>query len=130
MNTTILKNLILVIAIGLFSQIAMAQNQGNGVALKQIADIVAGLSHRPSDSDLTTLNEIIGNSGLAQGVRAMGSSVASIEHSANEEGKGAMEAIQSNAQAPDRARALADIIGSFNHSASDDAKAQLAELFP
>ena len=130
MNTTNLKKLILLTAIGLFSQIAMAQNDGNSAAVKQIADIVVGLNHFPSDADLATLDAIIANGELAQGVREMVNTVANIEHSANEEGRGAMEAIQANSQAPDRAKVLADIIANFSHGASDDAKAQLAELFP
>ncbi|MCH8264819.1 MAG: hypothetical protein IIC10_05415 [Proteobacteria bacterium] len=130
MNTTILRKLILLAAIGLFSQIAMAQNDANGLAVKQIADIVVGLNHFPSDADMATLDEIIANGELAQGVRDMADTVANIEHSANEEGRGAMEAIQANSQAPDRAKVLAGIIANFSHGASDDSKAQLAQLFP
>ena len=117
MNAIILRKLILVTAIGLFSQIAMAQNDANGLAVKQIADI-------------TILDEIIANGELAQGIRDMADTVANIEHSANEEGRGAMEAIQANSQSPDRAKVLAGIIANFSHGASDDSKAQLAELFP
>lgn len=130
MKTTILKNFALVAAIGLFSQFASAQNNANGVALKQIADIVSQLNHYPADADLAILDEIIANTELAQGVREMANAVASIEHSVNEEGQGAMDAIQTNAQAPDRAKVLAGIIANFSHGASDDAKAQLARLFP
>jgi len=130
MNTKTLRKLILVTAIGLFSQFAMAQDGANAQALKQIADIVAGLNHFPSDADLVTLDAIIANAELAQGVRDMANTVASIEHSANEEGRGAMEAIQGNAQAPEPAKVLAGIIASISHTASDDAKAELARLFP
>jgi len=93
MSTTILRKLILLTAIGLFSQIAMAQNDANSAAVKQIADIVVGLNHFPSDADLATLDAIIADGELAQGVREMANTVANIEHSANEEGRGAMEAI-------------------------------------
>lgn len=130
MNITILRKFIFVTAIGLFSQFATAQSDGNAAALKLIADIVVSLNHFPSNDDLETLDQIIANSGLTQGVRAMANAVASIEHVANEEGRGEMEVIQNNAQAPDRTKALAGIIESFSHGASDDAKAQLAQLFP
>ena len=130
MKTTILRKLILLAAIGLFSQIAMAQKDGDSAAVKQIADIVVGLNHFPSDADLATLDAIIANGELAQGVREMANTVANIEHSANEEGRGTMEAIQANSQAPDRAKVLAGIIANFSHGASADAKAQLAQLFP
>ena len=130
MKTTILRNFVLVAAIGLFSQLAIAQSNPNGEAMKQIADIVGSLNHFPSDADLATLDEIIGNSELAQGVREMADAVANIEHSANEEGRGAMDGIQNNAQAPERAKVLAGIIANISHSANDNAKAQLAQLFP
>ena len=130
MNTTILRKCILLAAIGLFSQLATAQSDPNAAAVKQIVDIVAGLNHFPSDADIATLDGIIANGELAQGVRDMANTVANIEHSANEEGRGAMEAIQANSQAPDRAKVLAGIIANFSHGASDDSKAQLAELFP
>jgi hypothetical protein len=130
MYSTILRKFILVTAFGLFSQFAMAQGDSNEAALKLIADIVVGLNHFPSDDDLETLDQIIANSGLAQGVRGMANAVASIEHTANEEGRGAMEAIQNNAQVPERAKTLAGIIENFSHNASDDDKAQLTRLFP
>ena len=130
MNTTILRKLILLAAIGLFSQLATAQSDPNAAAVKQIVDIVAGLNHFPSDADIATLDGIIANGELAQGVRDMANTVANIEHSANEEGRGAMEAIQANSQAPDRAKVLAGIIANLSHGASDDSKAQLAQLFP
>jgi len=130
MKAIILKKLILLLAIGLFPQFATAQNDSNGAALKLIADIVIGLNHFPSDDDLETLDQIIANGGLAQGIRAMANAVASIEHSANEESKGEMEALHSNAEGPEPARLLARIIDNFSHGASDDAKAQLAEMFP
>jgi len=130
MNTNFLKKIILVSAIGVFSQFAVAQNDGNAAAVKMIADIVVSLNHFPSDDDLDTLDQIIANSSLAPGVREMANTVASIEHTANEEGRGAMEAIQNNDQAPPQAKALASIIENFSHTASADAKKQLGELFP
>ena len=110
MNTTILRKLLVLAAIGLFSQFATAQGDANGLAVKQIADIVVGLNHFPSDADIATLIGIIADGELAQGVRDMANTVANIEHSANEEGRGAMEAIQANSQAPDRAKVLAGMI--------------------
>lgn len=130
MKSILLKKLILLVTVALFSQFATAQNEGNVAALKIIADIVVGLNHFPSDDDLDALDQIIATSELTQGVREMANAVAGIEHVANEESRGAMEAIQENAQAPDRAKALAGIIEGFSHTASDDAKKKLAELFP
>jgi len=131
MKNTILQKFLLIAAIGLFSQFAVAQDPSdNAVAAKQIADIVASLNHYPSDADKMALNAIIGDSALAMGIHAMASAVVNIEHAANAEGKTAMEALQANDEAPDRAKALAGIIASLNHTASADAKAELAQLFP
>jgi hypothetical protein len=130
MKKTIFRKMILIITIGLFSQFVSAQNENNAAAIKQIADIVVGISHFPSDDDFATLDAIVADSSLAQGIRDMANAVANIEHVANEEGRGAMEAIQNNTQTPERAKVLAGIIENFSHTCSDAAKAQLAELFP
>ncbi|MBT3530922.1 MAG: hypothetical protein HOF74_13520 [Gammaproteobacteria bacterium] len=130
MKTTIFKKLILLIAVGVFSQFAMAQNEDNAAAIKQVADIVAGINHFPSDDALATLDGIAANGGLAQAIRDMANAAANIEHSANEEGRGAMEALQNNTQMPERGRVLAGIIENFSHTCSDADKERLAELFP
>ena len=130
MNKAIFRKLTLVVVIGMFSQFSMAQNDGNAAALKLIADIVITINHFPSDDDLSTLDPIIAQSELAQGVRGMANAVANINHTADEEGRGTMEALQSNAQAPERAKVLAGIIENFAHAVSDDGKAELARLFP
>ena len=85
MKFTNLQKMILVAAIGIFSQFAIAQNDANAAAVKEVADIVAGLNHFPSEDDLEALDAIIANSALAQGIRDMANAVASIEHSATEE---------------------------------------------
>ncbi len=128
MKTTMLKILSVAALIGLFSQQALAQD--NGAALKQIADIVASLNHFPSDADKATLAEIAGNDAYPQGLRNMANAVANINHSASAEAKEQMAAIQANDAAPEGAKALAGVIASVNHVASDEAKATLAQHFP
>jgi hypothetical protein len=131
MKNTYLQKFLLIAAIGLFSQFAVAQgNTANLAAVKQIADIVASINHFPSDADKMALNAIIDDSALSDGIHAMASAVVNIEHATNAEGKTAMAAIQANDGAPVRAKALAGIIASLNHTASADAKAELAQLFP
>ena len=129
MKNTILRKLLLVVAVGLFSQFAAAQD-ANQVAVKQVADIVANLNHFPSDADKATLAEISGNSALAQGIRDMATAVSNIQHAATAEGKSAMNALAAAADTPERGKVLAGIIANVNHVPSPEAKAQLAELFP
>ena len=128
MKITLIRKLVAVALIALFSQFSLAQDAGG--AIKQIADIVASINHFPSDADKAALADIAGNDAFPEGLRGMATAVANISHAANAEGKEAMASIQANDQAPDRARALAGIIANLNHMPSDEAKATLAELFP
>ena len=128
MKITLIRKLVAVALIALFSQFSLAQDAGG--AIKQIADIVVSINHFPSDADKAALADIAGNDALPEGVRNMATAVSNISHAASAEGKAMMAGIQANGEAPDRAKSLAGIIASLNHMPSDEAKATLAELFP
>ena len=128
MKITLIRNLVVIALIGLFSQFSLAQDAG--AALKEISDIVVSLNHFPSDADKMKLMAISENGDLPQGVRDMATAVSTFAHSANAEGKEAMARIIANAEAPDRAKTLAGVIADLNHTASADAKTSLAGLFP
>ncbi len=128
MKITLIRKLVAIALIGLFSQFSLAQDAG--VAVKDIADIVGSLNHFPSDEDKALLMMIAENDSYPQGVRDMATAVANFAHSTNAEGKEAMARIVANDQSPDRAKTLAGIIGGLTHTASDDEKSSLAELFP
>ena len=128
MKITLIRKLVAVALIALFSQFSLAQDAGG--AIKQIADIVASINHFPSDADKAALADIAGNDVLPEGLRNMATAVSNISHAASAEGKAMMAGIQANGEAPDRAKSLAGIIASLNHMPSDEAKATLAELFP
>ena len=128
MKITLIRKLVAVALIALFSQFSLAQDAGG--AIKQIADIVVSINHFPSDADKAALADIAGNDALPEGVRNMATAVSNISHAASAEGKAMMASIQANGEAPDRAKSLAGIIASLNHMPSDEAKATLAELFP
>jgi hypothetical protein len=113
------------VGIGLFSPFAMADNASSA---KEIAGIVVGMSHFPSDAEKAQLMAISADDSLADAVRAMATAVSNISHAANAEGKAAMANIVGS-QAPDRAKALAGAIASFNHAASADDKTKVTELF-
>ncbi len=125
-----LRNIVVVIVFGVFSQGAVAQDSANMVALKQVADIVVSMNHFPSDDDKAALATIAANEELPQGLRDMATTITNIEHQPNEEGKAAMARIQESEEAPDRAKTLAGMIASFNHMLNDEQKATLAGLFP
>jgi hypothetical protein len=128
MKITLIRKLVAVALIALFSQFSLAQDAGG--AIKQIADIVVSINHFPSDADKAALADIAGNDALPEGLRNMATAVSNISHAASAEGKAMMASIQANGEAPDRAKSLAGIIASLNHMPSDEAKATLAELFP
>ena len=128
MKITLIRKLVAVALIALFSQFSLAQDAGG--AIKQIADIVVSINHFPSDADKAALADIAGNDALPEGLRNMATAVSNISHAASAEGKAMMASIQASDTAPDRAKSLAGIIASLNHMPSDEAKATLAELFP
>lgn len=128
MKITLIRKLVAVALIALFSQFSLAQDAGG--AIKQIADIVVSINHFPSDADKAALADIAGNDALPEGLRNMATAVSNISHAASAEGKAMMASIQANGEAPDRAKLLARIIASLNHMPSDEAKAALAESFP
>ena len=96
MKITLIRNLVAVALIGLFTQVSVAQEANNMGALKEVANIVASINHFPSDADKAALANISGNEALAQGVRDMATAVENIANAANDEGKEAMARIQAN----------------------------------
>jgi hypothetical protein len=128
MKITIIRKLMAIALIGLFSQFSLAQDAG--AALKDIADIVASMNHFASDADKAKLMVIAENGSYPQGVRDMATTVTNIAHAANADGKDAMARIVASDQAPDSAKTLAGVIAGFNHMASAEEKSSLAALFP
>ncbi len=125
MKLTIIKKVLAFTLMGLFAQFSMADNAS---AVKDIAGVVAGMNHFPSDQEKAKLMALSADDTLAEGVRDMASTVANIQHFANAEGKDAMARIMANDQAPDNAKALAGIIARFAHMASAEEKAILTAM--
>ena len=128
MKFSLTKKIAAIALITVFSQLTLAQDNPNGAAFREIADIVVSLNHFPSDADKATLMAISSNDALAEPLREMATTVANISHAANAEGKEAMARIQA-AEVPDNGKALAGIIASLNHTASAEAKATIAAMF-
>ena len=84
----------------------MAQNQAAIGALQEIADIVASISHFPSDADKAALANISNNDSLPQGITMIAGVVSSINHSPTDQGKQMMASLQEAAQAPEQVKSL------------------------
>lgn len=130
MKLTKIRNLVVLLIVGFFTHVAVAQDSAPMNALKQIADIVSSMNHFPSDDDKTTLAGIVANEELPQGLRDMAATITNIEHQPDDDGKAAMARIQASEEATDRTKTLAGMIASFNHMLNDEQKATLAGLFP
>ena len=126
MKLSAIKKLTVFILISMFTQFSMAAD--NASAVSEIAGIVAGMNHFPSDADKTKLMAIAEDGMLAQGVRDMATTVANIQHFPNDEGKAAMARIMENEQAPEMAKTLASIIANFAHMVGADDKAKLEAM--
>lgn len=125
MKVTLIRKVMAVAIIGCFSQFAMADNASSAT---EIAGIVLGMNHFPSDADKAKLMAIAADDSLADGVRTMATAVSNISHAATAEDKAALMALQET-QMPDRGKMLAGIIAGFNHMASADDKAKITESY-
>jgi len=106
MKSTLIRKIAAFALIGLVSQLSLAQDNPNGAAFREIAEIVASINHFPSDADKAKLMAISSNDAIAPPLRSMATTVSNISHAANAEGKAAMAEIQAS-EAPDNGKALA-----------------------
>jgi hypothetical protein len=125
MKLSIVKILLVIGAVSVFSQFSMADPAS---AQKTIASIVAGMSHFPSDAQKEELQAIADDESSGSSMQMIASTVINIQHAASAEGKAAMGQIIANDGAPNNTRALAKIVMEFNHIASAGAKEILAAL--
>ena len=125
MKSTLIRKIMAIALIGLFSQFSMADNAS---ATKTIAGILAGFNHFPSDADKSALMAISEDDGNGRGFRAIASAVANISHQATAEDKDIMGRIMAADGAADDAKTLAGIVAGLMHSASDDDKATLQTM--
>lgn len=125
MKTPAHSKILLLLLISLFTPFAMADNDS---ALLEIADILSGINHFPSDADKSRLMVIAQDDSLVQGVRDMATTVSAIQHFPNDAGKQAMADIMANTQAPEKAKTVASIIANFAHMVNAEDKARLAAI--
>jgi len=125
MKLTLIKKLLALVLIGLFTQVSLADNAS---AAKTIAGVLTNLNHFPSDADKTALMAVADDDGNGQGFRMIATAVIKIQHAATAEDKEIMNRIMASARASAQAKALAEIVLGINHTASDEAKAKLTAM--
>jgi hypothetical protein len=123
MKLTGIKNIALILALGLFSSAALAQSSA-----KTIADIVASVNHFPSDEQKSTLMAIANDSSNSEAIRAIAKAVHDMQHAASAADKEKLQAIAADAAASGAERTLAEVVAGFNHMANDATKATLAAV--
>ena len=125
MKLSLLRKFLLIVLLGLFSQVSMADNAS---AAKTIAGVLASLNHFPSDADKLALTDVANDEGNGRGFRLIATAVSKIQHAATSEDKEVMNRIVASDRASADAKILAEVVLGINHSASDDAQAKLAAM--
>lgn len=125
MKSGITKKLIAIVALGMFSQFALADEASAG---KTIAGIVSGMNHFPNDAQKRELTAIVNDDASGRGMQMIATAVINMQHSATAEDKAAMQQIIDFDGAPANVKALAKVVMEFNHMASAEAKEVLASI--
>lgn len=125
MKARLLSKLFVLIAVCSLGQLSLADN---ATAAREIAGILTGMNHFPSDADKMKLMAIAQDESNGAGYRAVANAVHNIQHSATDADKAILNQIIASNQADPNAKALAGVVVGFNHMASDDAKATLASM--
>lgn len=125
MKTTLIKKMLVIVSVGVFSQSVLADNES---AAKSIASILVNLNHFPSADDKVTLKTISEDEGTAEALRAVAMAVHNIQHSATAEDKAALAEVIANDMATAEVKALAEIVVGINHVPSADAKTALQAM--
>ncbi|HAG73515.1 MAG TPA: hypothetical protein DCL66_15060 [Gammaproteobacteria bacterium] len=125
MKSPLLNKVLLVAALGICSQFAMADNES---AAKSIAGVLVNLNHFPSAEEKVTLKAISEDEATGRAFRAVALAVHNIQHAATAEDKANMAQVIENDMAASEAKELAVIVVSFNHMPSADAKAALQAM--
>ena len=102
-----------------FSSQALAEQD----SVKQIAQIVMKLNHRPSEQDMLTLDNIIEEGSAAE--RSIASALLNMDHKVARADKARLMEISNNKDLPNKTRELAMIVSKINHSASSSDKQKL-----
>lgn len=125
MKSPLLNKVLLVAAISMFSQFALADNEA---AAKSIAGVLVNFNHFPSAEEKVTLHAISEDEDTGRAFRAVALAVHNMAHAASSEDKAIMAEIMVNDMAESVAKELAGIVAGINHMPSADAKAALQAM--
>lgn len=122
MNIKITYPLMLSLALattGLFANQAVAESD----SVRQMAQIVIQLNHRPSTADRVTLNNIVKQGSEAE--RDIAQALLNMDHKVARSDKAKLKEISNNSSLSQNTRDLAMIIHDLNHTASSADKRKL-----
>ena len=125
MKPSLAKQLVAIVLVGVFSQIALADNAS---AAKTIAGILVSLNHFPSDADKAALAAVASDETNGRGFQLIATAVSKIQHAATAEDKEIMNRIIASDRATPAAKALAEIVLGLSHMPSDAAKSRLRAM--
>lgn len=125
MKSPLLNKVLLVAALGMFSQFALADNES---AAKSIAGVLVNFNHFPSAEEKVALQAISEDEGTGRAFRAVALAVHNMQHAATAEDKAIMAQIMTNDMAASEAKELAGIVAGINHMPSAEAKTALQAM--
>lgn len=111
-------------ALFLGSQSALADSS----AVKEMAQIVKNLDHRPSAKDQEALRKIVSNDASTPGERAIANALLQMNHQVSGADKEKLRAVKGDSSASPAEQELADIVMGLNHHASAKDKERLDQL--
>lgn len=121
MKSRILLYLVSMAGLLLAAQPALAAN----AAVREMAGIMAHLSHYPSDAEKAKLQGIIDSQGSSGPERVVAGAIINLKHKATAEDKDRLRQLVNDAAAPAEVRDLAGIVMSINHKPSAEDKRKL-----
>ena len=97
-------------------------------AIAEMAALVMGLQHFPSDGAKTALATIIEDPTNSAATKQIATAIANIQHKVSAQDGANLDTIIADESASERARALAKIVKGINHVPSDEDKMVLQKL--
>ncbi len=100
---------------------------GEQEAVKNMANILLGLNHFPSDAEKDQLSNII-NTNDSEDVKAIATAIKNMHHSASDSDKAKLKTVMDNDAASANVKSLASIVYDLTHKPSSDDKKALSGM--
>jgi hypothetical protein len=130
MKALVMKKLIAILILGLFSSLALAQSDMGKQAtpVQTVAKILFNLNHYPSDKEKEKLRAIADNRENSKAIQTIAMAIHNMQHSVSASDKGKLQAIIDSADASKSEKTLAEILIGITHMPGNEAKDKLSEL--